>query len=219
MIDPTTSQRCANYRPKHLGPVIVTLLVLAALTFAGCVAGKNDQKIVVAAPSGSHSIAVAVVDQRNRPGCAVSSWIGTKWISVGGPCHSKNVPRTGMARDLAEAVVRGFGPNRKLAPPMWYLDDASARAALQGTGTERQILIRIERFNPNALFTSQLDYSLTVEVYDGRGRLLASDNRAQTIYPGKTFWGPDVHQRRSGIPTGRILSDLLSSPRIRSLLN
>jgi len=202
----------------------ITLLLVSALTLTGCAAwNKYDiRNATVTAPTGTKSIAVAVVDERMelQQGDIVPELIGVTRSGYGIPYRVKTATKAPLARDIAEVVARGFGPNRKLAPPMSYPDTESANAALRGTGTDRQILIRVERFNSDTLIRTELDYSITLEVYDAEGRLLASANRAKTADLGGNFFLPALHARQSVIrTTGTVLSDLLSTPQIRSALD
>jgi hypothetical protein len=205
-------------------PIIITLLLASALTLTGCAAwNKYDiRNASVTATSGSKSIAVAVVDERLslKQGDIAPELIGVTRNGYGIPYRVKTATKAPLAQDIAEVVVRGFGPNRKLAPPMSYPDTASAKAALRGTGTDRQILIRIERFNSDTLIRTELDYSITLEVYDAQGRLLAAANRAKTADLGGNFFLPALHARQSVIrTTGTVLGELLSTPQIRSSLD
>lgn len=205
-------------------PVITTLILAGTLSFTGCAAwNKYDIRTVpVTAPAGSKSIAVAVVDERSslKQGDIVPELIGVTRNGYGIPYRVKTATKSPVAQEIAEAVVRGFGPNRKLAPPMSYPDTASAKAALRGTGTDRQLLILINRYNSDTLIRTELDYSLTLEVYDARGRLIASAKRASTADLGGNFFLPALHARQSVIrTTGSVLSDLLSTPQIRSALD
>jgi hypothetical protein len=205
-------------------PAIITLLLAGALILTGCAAwNKYDiRSVSVTAPAGTKSVAVAVVDQREslQQGDIVPELIGVTRNGYGIPYRVKTATKSPVAQEIAEAVVRGFGPDRKLAPPMSYPDTASAKAALRGTGTDRQLLIRIERYNSDTLIRTELDYSLTLEVYDSQGRLLATANRAKTADLGGNFFLPALHARQSVIrTTGSVLGDLLSTPQIRSSLD
>lgn len=205
-------------------PTTITLLLAGALTLTGCAAwNKYDiRNVSVTAPTGSKSVSVAVVDERLslHQGDISPDLIGVTRSGYGIPYRVKTATKGPLARDIAEVVARGFGPNRKLAPPMSYPDTESANAALRGTGTDRQILIRVERFNSDTLIRTELDYSITLEVYDAQGRLLASTNRAKTADLGGNFFLPALHARQSVIrTTGTVLSDLLSTPQIRSSLD
>lgn len=201
------------------------LLTLAAVAFqfTGCAAwNKYDLRSTsVTAPSGRSSIAVACVDEREslREGDIGPELIGVTRSGFGVPYRVKTATKSPVAVDVAEAVTRGFGQNRKLAPPITSSDATSAKAALRGTGTDRQILILIQRYNSDTLINTELDYSITMEVYDIQGRLLASANRTKIADLGGNAFLPAMHARQSVIrTTGEVLNGLLSIPEIRSSL-
>lgn len=203
---------------------ITLFLMAAALVLTGCAAWNKFDigSVSVTAPGGSRSVAVAVVDERPtlEQGDIVPEFIGVTRNGYGIPYHVKTASKSPVAQEIAEVVVRGFGPNRKLAPPMSSPDTASAHAALRGTGTDRQLLIRIERYNSDTLIRTELDYSITLEVFDAQGRPLATANREGTTDLGGNFFLPALHARKSVIhTTGAVLSDLLSTPHIRATLD
>lgn len=198
-------------------------LAAVALQFTGCAAwNKYDLRSTsVTAPSGRSSIAVACVDEREslREGDIGPELIGVTRSGFGVPYRVKTATKSPVAVDVAEAVTRGFGQNRKLAPPITSSDATSAKAALRGTGTDRQILILIQRYNSDTLINTELDYSITMEVYDIQGRLLASANRTKIADLGGNAFLPAMHARQSVIrTTGEVLNGLLSIPEIRSSL-
>ena len=150
----------------------------------------------------------------------VPELIGVTRNGYGIPYRVKTATKDPVAKEIAEVVVRGFGSNRKLAPPMSYADRNSAMAALRGTGTDRQILVLLERYNSDTLIRTELDYSIKMEVYNSQGRLLASASRTKIADLGGNFFLPALHARKSVIQTtGDVLNELLSTPEIRSALH
>lgn len=204
-------------------PATIALLITSALALTGCAAwNKYDlRQTKVCAPSGSPSVAVACVDERVtlRQGDIGPDLIGVTRNGYGIPYRVKTATKNPVAKEIAEVVVRGFGSNRKLAPPMSYADRNSAMSALRGTGTDRQILVLLERYNSDTLIRTELDYSIKMEVYNSQGRLLASASRTKIADLGGNFFLPALHARKSVIQTtGDVLNDLLSSSEIRSAL-
>jgi hypothetical protein len=204
-------------------PATIALLITSALALTGCTMwNKYDlRQTKVCAPSGSPSVAVACVDERValRQGDIGPELIGVTRSGVGVPYRVKTATKDPVAKEIAEIVTRGFGQSRKLAPPITSPDAASAKAALRGTGTGRQILILIQRYNSDTLINTELDYSITMEVYDTQGRLLASASRTKIADLGCNLFLPAMHARQSVIrTTGEVLNGLLSTPEIRSTL-
>lgn len=202
---------------------LLAALALVSLHFTGCAAwNKFDlRKVPVTGPAGHSSVAVACVDERSslRQGDITPELIGVTRNGYGIPYRVKTATKLPVATEVAEVVTRGFGQNRKLAPPITSPDAASAKAALHGTGTDRQILILIQRYNSDTLINTELDYSITMEVYDARGRLLASVSQSKIANLGGNFFLPVMHARESVLrTTGEVLSSLLSTPQIRSAL-
>lgn len=204
-------------------PLKFLLTIVLSLSFTGCAAwNKYDlRQCKVTAPAGSPSVAVACVDQREslRVGDIRPELIGVTRSGVGVPYRVKTATKAPVAKEISEVVVRGFGAYRKLAPAMFYKDVASAKAALRGTGTDRQILVLIDRYNSDTLIRTELDYSIKLEVYDAHGRLLATASRTKIADLGGNFFLPAMHARQSVIrTTGQVLTELLSAPEIRAVL-
>lgn len=194
-----------------------------ALQLTGCtIWNKYDlRKTQVTAPSGPTSIAVACVDERQslRQGDITPELIGVTRDGYGIPYRVKTANKSPVATEIADAVTRGFGSNRKLAPPITSPDVASALAALRGTGTDRQILIRIQKFNSDTLINTELDYAFIVEVRDSAGKLLATSSKGETANLGGNFFLPSLHARKGVLSkTGTTLSSLLAEPQIQAAL-
>jgi hypothetical protein len=204
--------------------ILLSILTAAlSLPFTGCTMwNKYDlRKTQVAAPSGRSSIAVACVDERQslRQGDITPELIGVTRDGYGIPYRVKTATKSPVATEIAAVVTRGFGSNRKLAPPITSPDAASALAALRGTGTDRQILIRIQQYNSDTLINTELDYAFIVEVRDSAGKLLATASKSETANLGGNFFAPALHARESVLSkTGASLSTLLASPDIQAAL-
>jgi hypothetical protein len=205
-------------------PKIQTLLLAAAaLVLTGCALGnKYDlRQTMVTAPAGSASVAVACVDEREtlRQGDIGPELIGVTRNGYGIPYRVKTATKAPVAVEIAAAVTEGFGSKRKLAPPISQPDAASALAALRSTGTDRQILIRIENFNSDTLIRTELDYSFVLEVYDSKGKLLASARQKEVANLGGNGLLPAMHARKAVLSrTGKVLSQLLAAPQIQASL-
>ena len=209
-------------KQKFLLTILTTGLVLH---LTGCAAwNKYDlRQTKVTAPSGPSSIAVACVDERPslRQGDITPESIGVTRNGYGIPYRVKTATKAPVATEIADAVTRGFGSNRKLAPPITSPDAASALAALRGTGTgtDRQILIRIQQFNSDTLINTELDYAFLVEVRDSAGKLLATCSTKETANLGGNFFLPAMHARQSILSkTGSSFSTLLAEPQIQAAL-
>ena len=194
-----------------------------SLHFTGCTMwNKYDlRKTEVTAPSGLSSIAVACVDERQslRQGDITPELIGVTRDGYGIPYRVKTATKSPVATEIAAAVTRGFGSNRKLAPPITSPDTASALAALRSTGTDRQVLIRIQQYNSDTLINTELDYAFILEVRDSAGKLLATSSKSETANLGGNFFLPSLHARASVLSkTGASLSTLLAEPQIQAAL-
>jgi hypothetical protein len=204
--------------------LLLSILTAAiSIHFTGCTMwNKYDlRKTQVSAPSGQSSIAVACVDERQslRQGDITPELIGVTRDGYGIPYRVKTATKSPVATEIAAVVTRGFGSNRKLAPPITSPDAASALAALRGTGTDRQVLIRIQQYNSDTLINTELDYSFIVEVRDSAGKLLATASKSETANLGGNFFAPALHARESVLSkTGASLSTLLAEPQIQTAL-
>ena len=204
--------------------ILLSILTAAlSLHFTGCTMwNKYDlRKTQVSAPSGHSSIAVACVDERQslRQGDITPELIGVTRDGYGIPYRVKTATKSPVATEIAAVVTRGFGSNRKLAPPITSPDAASALAALRGTGTDRQVLIRIQQYNSDTLINTELDYAFIVEVRDSAGKLLATASKSEAANLGGNFFAPALHARESVLSkTGSSLSTLLAEPQIQTAL-
>ena len=204
--------------------LLLSILTAAiSIHFTGCTMwNKYDlRKTQVSAPSGQSSIAVACVDERQslRQGDITPELIGVTRDGYGIPYRVKTATKSPVATEIAAVVTRGFGSNRKLAPPITSPDAASALAALRGTGTDRQVLIRIQQYNSDTLINTELDYAFIVEVRDSAGKLLATASKSETANLGGNFFAPALHARESVLSkTGSSLSSLLAEPQIQTAL-
>jgi hypothetical protein len=177
--------------------------------------------ILTAAPSGQSSIAVACVDERQslRQGDITPELIGVTRDGYGIPYRVKTATKSPVATEIAAVVTRGFGSNRKLAPPITSPDAPSALASLRGTGTDRQVLIRIQQYNSDTLINTELNYAFIVEVRDSAGKLLATASKSEIANLGSNFFAPALHAREGVLSkTGSSLSTLLAEPQIRATL-
>jgi len=201
----------------------VVLLTILVSVLSGCsIWNKYDiREVAVNAPPGNKSVAIAVVDERSdlKQGEIYPESIGVTRDGYGIPYLVKTATKNSVAQEIAQVVVQGFGSNRKIAPPLSFADTFSAKAALRGTGTDRQVLIVIERFSSDTLIRTELDYSFHLQVFDSNGRLLSTASRSKTDDLGGNFFLPALHARQSVLrTTGAVLTDLLSSPQVRTAL-
>jgi len=204
--------------------ILLSILTAAiSIHFTGCTMwNKYDlRKTQVRAPSGQSSIAVACVDERQslRQGDITPELIGVTRDGYGIPYRVKTATKSPVATEIAAVITRGFGSNRKLPPPITSPDAASALAALRGTGTDRQVLIRIQQYNSDTLINTELDYAFIVEVRDSAGKLLATASKSETANLGGNFFLPALHAREGVLSkTGSSLSTLLTEPQIQATL-
>jgi hypothetical protein len=194
-----------------------------AVHLTGCAAwNKYDlRQAKVKVPSGSSSICVACVDERDslRQGEITPELIGVTRSGVGVPYRVKTATKDSVAAEIAGVVTRAFKSTRKSAPPIICIDSESAIAALRATRVDRQILIRIQQYNSDTLINTELDFAFVVEVRDSNGKLLATSRQSEVAALGGNFFLPALHARKSVLlKTGDSLSKLLSDPQIQAVL-
>jgi len=207
-------------RQKFILPLIAAVFVVH---FTGCAAwNKYDlRQAKVKVPSGSSSICVACVDERDSlsQGEITHELIGVTRSGVGVPYRVKTETKDPVAAEIAGVVTRAFKSTRKSAPPIICIDSGSAIAALRATRVDRQILIRIQQYNSDTLINTELDYAFVVEVRDSNGKLLATSRQSEVAALGGNFFLPALHARKSVLlKTGDSLSKLLSDPQIQAVL-
>ena len=207
-------------RQKFILPLFAAVFVVH---FTGCAAwNKYDlRQAKVKVPSGSSSICVACVDERDSlsQGEITPELIGVTRSGVGVPYRVKTATKDPVAAEIAGVVTRAFKSTRKSAPPIICIDSGSAIAALRATRVDRQILIRIQQYNSDTLINTELDYAFVVEVRDSNGKLLATSRQSEVAALGGNFFLPALHARKSVLlKTGDSLSKLLSDPQIQAVL-
>ena len=155
------------------------VLLWSAVLLAGC-AYKVPYNSVVAFPErGNQKIAVAAVDERpdvlrhdNPP-----NFIGLMRSGFGIPQNGHTDDGRPLAEDFSSSVAISLSDNgyQAAALPTQPADsDSEALKQLQQTGASRLVLLEIRRWSSDTYVNPSIDYDVTLHVFDGSGKELAS---------------------------------------------
>lgn len=155
------------------------VLLWGTMLLAGC-AYKVPYNSVVAFPErGNQKIAVAAVDERpdvlrhdNKP-----SYIGLIRSGFGIPQNGQTDDGRPLADDFSASIAISLGDNgyEAAALPTQPADSgAEALKQLQETGASRLVLLEIRRWSSDTYVNPSIDYDVTLHVFDGSGKELAS---------------------------------------------
>ena len=168
-------------------PRALLFLPLLAI-LAGCGIYHYDYNV---APSltgkpGKTTVAVVGVDDRNRenPGRFKPEYVGlVRDIMVAIPYFIHNKDKKPIADTLANDVALGLTQSgyRATSVPNPSIESAqSALSAARQSSPSRILLVRVNKFESDSQIRTEFGYDITFEVYDAKGRLLAS-NRVQEL--------------------------------------
>jgi hypothetical protein len=168
------------------GRALLFLPLLAIL--AGCGIYHYDYNVTpsLTGKPGKTTGAVVGVDDRNRenPGRFKPEYVGLfRDIMLAVPYFIHNKDKKPIADTLANDVALGLtqsgyratsGPNPSIESPQ------SALSAARQSSPSRILLVRVNKFESDSQIRTEFGYDITFEVYDAKGRLLAS-NRVQEL--------------------------------------
>ena len=171
---------------NHMGDALLFLPLLAIL--AGCGIYHYDYNVTpsLTGKPGKTTVAVVGVDDRNRenPGRFKPEYVGLfRDIMVAIPYFIHNKDKKPIADTLANDVALGLtqsGYRATSVPNPSIESPQSALSAARQSSPSRILLVRVNKFESDSQIRTEFGYDITFEVYDAKGRLLAS-NRVQEL--------------------------------------
>ena len=162
-------------------PRALLFLPLLAI-LAGCGIYHYDYNVTpsLTGKPGKTTVAVVGVDDRNRenPGRFKPEYVGLfRDIMFAVPYFIHNKDKKPIADTLANDVA--FGPATSVPNPSIESPQSALSAARQSSPS-RILLVRVNKFESDSQIRTEFGYDITFEVYDAKGRLLAS-NRVQEL--------------------------------------
>ncbi len=177
---------------------LLSLPLLAVL--AGCSIYDYDYNVTpsLTGKPGKTTVAVVGVDDRNceRPGRFKPEYVGLfRDLMFAIPYFVHNKDKKPIADTLANDVALGLtqsGYRATSVPNPSIESPQSALSAARQSAPSRILLGRVFKFESDSQIRTEFGYDITFEVYDTKGRLLAS-NRVQELkmygpsYPSAVF--------------------------------
>ena len=179
----------------------VPVALFATVTLAGCAIGNHHayhDTIATFQASGSYAVAVTVHDQREYIQNKDKSpdFVGLQRGGCGNPFNVTTVSGQPLAEDMTASIVaslraRGFHP----VPVVVSAEDgpATVRQRLIGTRAPRSVLLVLIEWKADSMQNTALLYTVTLQILDGTGRLLAEKNLLGRDNLGGSFWNPPAH--------------------------
>lgn len=198
------------------------LFILTALLLTGCAIGnKYDiRQAQAVAPSGSSSVAVGGVDEREylKRGEIEPEYVGMTRGGYGNPFRVKTATKRPFAEEAAGVVAASLG-SRVRGPVRSYGSTAAALHALRSGGAQRLVLLRVKAWESDTLINTSVDVDLVLEVYNAGGKLLASSADKAYRDLGGNFASPPMHARKVVVAElGRSLTRLMEQPSVANAL-
>jgi len=201
---------------------------LLALLLSGCAIGNKFDYESVRAPipqtAKKTTVAVATIDRREY---LIKSQVADKYVGMtrngyGIPYRVSTKSGAPLAVDLSKAIVASLndsGYRAEAVSGFPVLDQAAAKAQLFSSPANRRILVTVNTWESDTLVNTELETSVTVEVFDQTGKLLASEFYSAKKGLGGNFISPIVHARQSVLDeTSRIIAQMFSSQKIQGTL-
>ena len=198
-------------------------ILVATISLASCTAyNKFDiRNALVDPPPGKASASVVGVDERQqlKKGKIKPEYLGLTRNLFGFPYLVKTATKRPLALEVAEAVTGSLrSTGRQTTTAKSAPDSTSAMSEFRIACTQRLILIHIKRWESDTLWGTDLDYSVSLDVWDKNGQVLASSSKKDYADLGGSAT-PAMHARESVMrELGSILTDLLNEPQIQKAL-
>lgn len=199
-------------------PVAAVLL----LVLVGCTQMDYRRTPTLTGKSGKASVVVVGVDDRNAEEAGIFKpyYVGLyRDLMAGIPYYVFNLKREPIADTLASNAAAGLvqsGYQARSIPNPEIEHPAAALAAARALSPSRILLIRVHKFESDSQIRTEFGYDLGFELYDAKGRLLASDRVHDLKMYGPSY--PAVLFAKKNLP--REISQALSngiSPLMKNL--
>lgn len=210
--------------------LLTSLLALSSipLLITGCAIGNHYDYRSVRAPlpqtSKKCSVTVVTVDQRADvlKASVQNNYVGMTRGGYGNPFRVYTKSGAPLSEDLSRAIVSSLnnsGYQASVVTVNPVTNEASAKAQLLSTPSDRRILVTINKWESDTLINTDLNTDINIQVYDHSGKILANESFSESKGLGGNFFDPVIHARKSVLSeTSSILSQVFSSPKIHNTL-
>jgi uncharacterized lipoprotein YajG len=203
-------------------------LSLIPLLMTGCAIGNHYdyQSVRATLPQASKKCTVSVVTVDQRADVLKASvqdnYVGMTRGGYGNPFRVYTKSGAPLSEDLSRAIVSSLNSSGYQATAVTVnpvTNEASAKAQLLATSSDRHILVTINKWESDTLINTDLNTDINVQVYDHSGKQLANESFTASKGLGGNFLDPIIHARESVLSeTSSILTQVFSSPKIHNSL-
>jgi hypothetical protein len=207
------------------------IMLLVILSVAGCRGGRYDltKSQLKVDIQGAGKVAIGVQDQRpyildyTKP----PTYIGIHRNGWGVPRDAGTRSGQSLAEDVATIMVSSFGASgfaveRFSLSPNENLESSLKR--LESSAYDKIVVLTLDQFRSDSWAEVELQWAITMRVYDGKGRLLAEKDSTGTVeglkrnYTGAISGGQAQKAIATKLTT--ILAELINAPECqRAMLN
>jgi hypothetical protein len=207
-----------------------SLLVFGLIPFlvTGCAIGNHYdyQSVRATLPQASKKCTVTVVTVDQRADVLKASvqdnYVGMTRGGYGNPFRVYTKSGAPLSEDLTRAIVSSLNSSGYQATTVTInpvTNEASAKAQLLATTSDRHILVTINKWESDTLINTDLNTDINVQVYDHSGKQLANESFSSSKGLGGNFFALIIHARESVLSeTSSILTQVFSAPKIHNSL-
>lgn len=179
---------------------LAILLVLTAI-LTGCAGGKNyDYTAISIDPhleGNKEKIAIGVHDQREyvKNGEKYPQYVGTQRSPAYVPWNINTKSGSPMADDFLQNISKSLNKDGYKVDLVSLPETAGINqvlAKLKETGDNRLLLFTINEWFFDVWYKTRMSYSMKLEVFDNKGRLLASSEVEKKMWDDKDNAVPDL---------------------------
>lgn len=206
-----------------LGMMLVVILV------GGCRAGRYDLTKSQLKPDFQGSGKVAITVQDKRPfvldGTKPATYIGIHRNGLGVPRDVGTRSGKTLAEDVAKIVASSFGAAGFETTQFSLSPDDNLESSLNrlaSSAYDKIVVLTLEQFRSDSWAEVELQWAITMRVYDGKGKLLGEKDNTGTVeglkrnYTGAISGG----QAQKAISTKltAILAELINAPKCQQAI-
>lgn len=205
---------------------IASSLLLLAVTLSGCGIYRYDYNVTptLTGKPGKADVTVVGVDDRNRykPGAFKPHYVGlVRDMAFAIPFFVYNKDEKPLADDLAKDVAMGLQGSGYHAqslpnPSIGSVETALLTGKTSKPAPSRILLVRVYKFESDTQIRTEFEYEIGFEVYDIKGRLMASTKVQEVKMYGPSY--PSLLFAKKNLP--RKIKEALSegvSPLMKDL--
>lgn len=207
--------------------VFVLIISFVLMSISGCAVG-NKYDLANSVPdisqAGTADVALGVHDVREyiRDNDKDSDFIGLQRGGFGNPFDVSTLSGNPLSKDIADSIAKGLSNKGYALSTVEVLPNYSnseAEQAVISLKKDRSILVTIEGWKSDTMYTTALYYKLHAVVYDKAGTKLAENSILGRDNLGGSAWNPPAYAKvHVPMALTEKLDELIDDPRIMGAL-